>query len=288
MAQRWQWGHPCDNVTLPALQLALHDAVALVILLSRLAVALLQLRHHLGIQLLTLRQLRRVVRQPCLDRCPHHLSWQVHVLAVLQKRQLFFVWRRIQPLFCPDSTDPRLPSTDSSRRSSCPRNYPWSCAQCPVRQVQPPTCLAISSNQPDVSTACRLLLGPSCRLASICGSFRMSCTARRCRPPSLLGVEPKGGQAEGALLRGVYGDITRKETCTCRVRAHGGGWWDDACADVASRAGAKLLMAIIVIIITNSGAMAMVAKIVSVMMTTILKYWPRTRNTWRPTRTECQ
>ena len=38
----------------------------------------------------------------------------------------------------------------------------------------------------------------------------------------------------------------------------------------------QLLMASI---ISNSGSMAMVAKILSLMMTTILKYSPRTRNT---------
>ena len=38
----------------------------------------------------------------------------------------------------------------------------------------------------------------------------------------------------------VYGDLTPKEKCTCRVRAHGGGWRDAACADVASRAGATV------------------------------------------------
>ena len=41
----------------------------------------------------------------------------------------------------------------------------------------------------------------------------------------------------------------------------------------------QLLMAIIVRISLNSGSMAMVAKILSLMMTTTLKYWPRTRNT---------
>ena len=41
----------------------------------------------------------------------------------------------------------------------------------------------------------------------------------------------------------------------------------------------QLLMAFVVRIISNSGAMSMVSKIVSFMMTTILKYWPRTRNT---------
>ena len=47
-------------------------------------------------------------------------------------------------------------------------------------------------------------------------------------------------------------------------------------------------MAITVRAITNSRVMAMVAKIVSLMMTTILKYWPRTKNTCKPTRTNCQ
>ena len=38
----------------------------------------------------------------------------------------------------------------------------------------------------------------------------------------------------------VYGDLTPREKCTCRVRTHGGGRWDAACADVASRAGATV------------------------------------------------
>ena len=41
----------------------------------------------------------------------------------------------------------------------------------------------------------------------------------------------------------------------------------------------QLLMATIVRVISNSGSMAMVAKNLSLMMTTILKYWPRTRKT---------
>ena len=41
----------------------------------------------------------------------------------------------------------------------------------------------------------------------------------------------------------------------------------------------QLLMAIIVRIVSNSGSVAMVAKILSLMITKILKYWPRTRNT---------
>ena len=31
-----------------------------------------------------------------------------------------------------------------------------------------------------------------------------------------------------------------KRKCTCKIRAHGGGWWDALCADVASRAGATV------------------------------------------------
>ena len=41
----------------------------------------------------------------------------------------------------------------------------------------------------------------------------------------------------------------------------------------------RLLMVTIVRLISNSGSMAMVAEILSLMMTTILKYWPMTRNT---------
>ena len=54
------------------------------------------------------------------------------------------------------------------------------------------------------------------------------------------GVNPKGAGRKGALLLDVYGDLTPKEKCTCRVRAHGGGWRDAACAEVASRAGATV------------------------------------------------
>ena len=53
----------------------------------------------------------------------------------------------------------------------------------------------------------------------------------------VTGVNPKGTGRKGALLLDVYDDLTPKEKCTCRVRAHGGGWRDAACADVASRAG---------------------------------------------------
>ena len=37
------------------------------------------------------------------------------------------------------------------------------------------------------------------------------------------GVNPKGAGRKGAHLKDVYGDVTPKEKCTCRVRAHGGG-----------------------------------------------------------------
>ena len=53
-------------------------------------------------------------------------------------------------------------------------------------------------------------------------------------------MNPKGTRRKGALLLDVYGDLTPKEKCTCRVRAHGGGWRDAACAEVASRAGATV------------------------------------------------
>ena len=57
---------------------------------------------------------------------------------------------------------------------------------------------------------------------------------------ALPGVNPKGAGRKGALLLDVYGDLTPKEKCTCRVRAHGGGWRDAACAEVALRAGATV------------------------------------------------
>ena len=58
--------------------------------------------------------------------------------------------------------------------------------------------------------------------------------------PSHSVPAPKGGQAKGSPLEGVYGDLTPKEKCTCRVRARGCGWRDAACAEVASRAGATV------------------------------------------------
>ena len=64
--------------------------------------------------------------------------------------------------------------------------------------------------------------------------------SRPVKPPASLGVNPKGTGRKGALLLDVYGDLTPKEKCTCRVRAHGGGWRDAACAEVASRAGANV------------------------------------------------
>ena len=53
-------------------------------------------------------------------------------------------------------------------------------------------------------------------------------------------MNPKGAGRKGVVFGYVYGDISPKETCTCRVRAHGGGSWDGACADVASLAGATV------------------------------------------------
>ena len=56
------------------------------------------------------------------------------------------------------------------------------------------------------------------RRASLCWDHHLS------EPPALIpGVNPKGAGRNGALLRDVYGDLTPKEKCTCRVRAHGGG-----------------------------------------------------------------
>ena len=37
------------------------------------------------------------------------------------------------------------------------------------------------------------------------------------------GLNPKEAERKEVLFGDVYGDITPKETCTCRVRAHGGG-----------------------------------------------------------------
>ena len=60
------------------------------------------------------------------------------------------------------------------------------------------------------------------------------------RSQLVVGVNPKGAGRKEALLMDVYGDLTPKEKCTCRVRAHGGVWRDAACAEVASRAGATV------------------------------------------------
>ena len=101
----------------------LHDALALVVLLSRLVVALLQLRHHPGIELLTPHQLRPVVRQLRLDRSPHHHVWQSHVPTHPQQAQFIFVGAThgTESPFYKDSLQPWQLPTDSSRRSSWPR-----------------------------------------------------------------------------------------------------------------------------------------------------------------------
>ena len=92
------------------------------------------------------------------------------------------------------------------------------------------------------------------------------------------GVNPKGAGRKGALLLDVYGDLTPKENALAgsAPMVVGGG---TLLVPKWLRGLVQLLMATQVRIISNSGSMAMVAKILSHMMTTILKYWPRTRNT---------
>ena len=79
------------------------------------------------------------------------------------------------------------------------------------------------------------------------------------------GVNPNGAGREGSFLRDVYGDITPK-----RHALAGSAPMVVGDGVMVSRAGAAVDG-----MITDSGAMAMVAKIVSLMMTTILKNWPR-------------
>ena len=76
----------------------------------------------------------------------------------------------------------------------------------------------------------------------------------------------------------MYGDLTPKENALAgsAPMVVGGG---TLLVPMWLRGLVQLLMATKVRIISNSGSMAMVAKILSLMMTTILKYWARTRNT---------
>ena len=91
-------------------------------------------------------------------------------------------------------------------------------------------------------------------------------------------MNPKGAGRKGALLRDVYGDLTPKENALAgsAPMVVGDG---TLLVPMWLRGLGQLLMATMVRIISNSGSMAMVAKILCLMMTTILKYWPRTRNT---------
>ena len=88
--------------------------------------------------------------------------------------------------------------------------------------------------------------------------------------------EPKGGRAKGGPLAGCVWRFNAKIKNALAGSAPmgvGGGTL------LVPMWLLQLLMATIVRIISNSGSMAMVTKILSLMMTTILKYWPRTRNT---------
>ena len=91
-----------------------------------------------------------------------------------------------------------------------------------------------------------------------------------CKPlkSSSFGVNCKGAGRKGALLRDVYGDLTRSAPTVA-----GGG---TLLVPMWLRGLVPLLMATIVCIISNRGSMAMMAKILSLMMTTILKYHPPT------------
>ena len=87
----------------------------------------------------------------------------------------------------------------------------------------------------------------------------------------------EGLTQRGALLLDVYGDLTPKNALERSApRVVGGG---TLLVSIWLRGLVQLLVATIVRIISNNGSMVMVAKILSLMMTTILNYSPRTRNT---------
>ena len=86
------------------------------------------------------------------------------------------------------------------------------------------------------------------------------------------GVNPKGAGRKGALLRDVYDDLTPKLPGSAPMVVGGG----TLLVPVWLRGLVPLLMATIVRINSKSGSMAMMAKILSLMMTTILKYHPPT------------
>ena len=134
----------------------------LFILLSRLVVALLQLRHHPGIELLTPRQLRPIVHpqsaQSCLGKCRFLLS-RNKANSVLFTRThcshgFFQQVLRVDLLTCAKLHDLVLESH---------------CAK-----INLPTCLATSLRQQDVSAACLVPSAPSSRLASSCSSLSQS------------------------------------------------------------------------------------------------------------------
>ena len=129
--------------------------------------ALLQLRHPPGSELVTFQQLRPVIRSTRPDRCPHLPGTSKSVLS--PAAQLFFVWRFI---------DPRSSQTSSLRGSSWPRRSPG-----PESRA---TCTR-SSRQLASPMASRLPSAPSSRLASDCNNVctDLSCAARRRLPPSL-------------------------------------------------------------------------------------------------------
>ena len=85
--------------------------------------------------------------------------------------------------------------------------------------------------------------------------------------------EPKGGWAKGCPLEGCVWRFNAKRKMHLVV---GDG---TLLVPMWLRGLVQLLTATIVRKNSNSGSMAMVVKILSLMRTTILKYWPRTRNT---------
>ena len=75
----------------------------------------------------------------------------------------------------------------------------------------------------------------------------------------------------------AYGDLTPKNALAGSAPMVVGG--GTLLLPMWLRGLVQLLVATIVRIISNNGSMVMVAKILSLMMTTILNYSPRTRNT---------
>ena len=85
----------------------------------------------------------------------------------------------------------------------------------------------------------------------------------------LCGVNPKGAGRKGALLLDVYGDLTPKENALAgsAPMVVGGG---TLLVPMWLHGLVQLLMATVVRIISNSGSMAMVAKILSLIWSSLI------------------